>query len=239
MSELYKKIEMLCQENNTNITELCRELKMPRSPLSELKAGRSKTISVDKLQKIADYFNVSLDWLIGLSKFKNNIAVSEYYSGWNNYPIDFEPPFDFCPLLAELRKEQGVSCEDMAAAIGATVEQYMECEEGILPISYEQAEKLSNILGSNASQILFDNGLYAEQVPEAFHNDVRKWEILKKASDDEAMREAFASTSDADIKIVARHLEDIPKDKREELIKTINSTIDLYKKAIGYNKNGG
>ena len=60
MSELYTRIEKLCEENNTNVTELCRELKMPRSPLSELKAGRSRTLSTDKLILIAQHFNVSM-----------------------------------------------------------------------------------------------------------------------------------------------------------------------------------
>lgn len=74
MSELYTRIEKLCEENNTNVTELCRELKMPRSPLSELKAGRSRTLSTDKLILIAKYFNVSLDWLIGNTTEETNEA---------------------------------------------------------------------------------------------------------------------------------------------------------------------
>lgn len=71
MSELYTRIEKLCEENNTNVTELCRELKMPRSPLSELKAGRSRTLSTDKLILIAQHFNVSMDWLTGNANNEN------------------------------------------------------------------------------------------------------------------------------------------------------------------------
>ncbi len=77
-----------------------------------------------------------------------------------------------------------------------------------------------------------------EDVPEEYRSSVSEWEKQKAEAYAEAEREAAIENSE-DIKIVARHLEDIPKDKREELIKTINSTIDLYKKAIGYNKNGG
>lgn len=82
MSELYTRIEKLCEENNTNVTELCRELKMPRSPLSELKAGRSKTLSSDKLVSIAEYFHVSVDWLVGNSEYRNimdNQELSKVY----------------------------------------------------------------------------------------------------------------------------------------------------------------
>ena len=231
MSELYTRIERLCEENNTNVTELCRELKMPRSPLSELKAGRSKTLSSDKLVSIADYFNVSLDWLTGKSKYRNESEVIEYNWGYNNEY--FTAAFDFCGLLKEIREEQGVSIEEMAAKIGVLPEQYSECEDGTLPLSYNQAEILCDFLGTNVSQVLFDNNQYSELVPDQYHDDVRTWERMKYAAENEAMKEAYA---DEDIKIVARHLEEIPSDKRDDLIKTINSTINMYRKAIGLDK---
>lgn len=59
MNSTYKRIEKLCKENNTDITKMCRELKIPRSSLSELKMERVKNISADKVAKIADYFGVS------------------------------------------------------------------------------------------------------------------------------------------------------------------------------------
>lgn len=65
MSELYNKIEYLCQERGTDITKMCRELKIPRSSFSELKSGRSKSIAADKLVLVASYFNVSTDFLLG------------------------------------------------------------------------------------------------------------------------------------------------------------------------------
>lgn len=65
MSELYNKIEYLCQERGTDITKMCRELKIPRSSFSELKSGRSKSIAADKLVLVANYFNVSTDFLLG------------------------------------------------------------------------------------------------------------------------------------------------------------------------------
>ena len=58
MSDIYSRIDELCKQNNTNVTAMCRELKIQRSSLSELKAGRAKSISADKVAKIADYFNV-------------------------------------------------------------------------------------------------------------------------------------------------------------------------------------
>ena len=65
MSELYNKIEMLCKENNTDVTKMCREINIPRSSLSELKAGRVKSISIERIEAIADYFGVTADFLRG------------------------------------------------------------------------------------------------------------------------------------------------------------------------------
>ena len=56
---MYNRIETLCKENGTDITKMCRELGIPRSSLSELKSGRAKSISADKVAKIANHFGVS------------------------------------------------------------------------------------------------------------------------------------------------------------------------------------
>lgn len=65
MSELYKRIEVLCHEHNVTITDMCRESHASRASLTDLKKGRKQTLSVDTLEKIADYFHVSVDSLLG------------------------------------------------------------------------------------------------------------------------------------------------------------------------------
>lgn len=65
MSELYNLIESLCKEKGTNITAMCKAAKISRAPLTELKMGRSKTLSSATLSKIAAYFGVSVDYLLG------------------------------------------------------------------------------------------------------------------------------------------------------------------------------
>lgn len=58
MSTMYDRIETLCREQGLDITKMCRELGIPRSSLSELKSGRAKSISADKVAKIAEFFSV-------------------------------------------------------------------------------------------------------------------------------------------------------------------------------------
>lgn len=65
MTEIYMRIENLCKEKGINITALCSACGISRASLSDYKNGRKKTLSADTLSKIAEYFNVSVDFLYG------------------------------------------------------------------------------------------------------------------------------------------------------------------------------
>ncbi len=59
---MYEKIQQLCNENDIKPAGLCKATGIPKSTLSELKQGRTKTLSTQTLSKIAQYFNVSLGY---------------------------------------------------------------------------------------------------------------------------------------------------------------------------------
>lgn len=65
MSDLYNRIEDLCTANGINITSMCKESGASRGSLTDLKMGRKQRLSADTLAKIANYFNVTLDYLLG------------------------------------------------------------------------------------------------------------------------------------------------------------------------------
>lgn len=75
MSELYNRIEKLCKENGINVTVMCKETGASRGSLTDLKSGRKKSLSTETISKIADYFNVTTDYLISGSK-ENPVSVS-------------------------------------------------------------------------------------------------------------------------------------------------------------------
>ena len=82
MSELYNLIESLCKEKGTNMTAMCKAAKISRAPLTELKMGRSKTLSSATLSKIAAYFGVSVDYLLGnkekpAPESRNGLSIKE------------------------------------------------------------------------------------------------------------------------------------------------------------------
>lgn len=65
MSELYRRIEELCQERGTNITAMCKESGAPRGSLTDLKMGRTNRLNTTTLSRISEYFGVTVDFLIG------------------------------------------------------------------------------------------------------------------------------------------------------------------------------
>lgn len=76
MNEMYLRIESLCKDRGINITQMCREAGVPRGNLTELKMNRTTALSTKTLGKIANYFNVSMEVLLGGTETKNAPAES-------------------------------------------------------------------------------------------------------------------------------------------------------------------
>ena len=68
MFDLYSHIETMAKERGyKNITELCKAAGVPRSNMTELKKGRSKSISFETAAKFARVLGVSFDVVLGES----------------------------------------------------------------------------------------------------------------------------------------------------------------------------
>lgn len=65
MSDLYNRIYALCQGKGIAIGRMCKELGISRGNLTELKMERIKTLKPENLTKIAGYFGVTVDFLLG------------------------------------------------------------------------------------------------------------------------------------------------------------------------------
>ena len=91
MLPLYERIDKLCKDNGTNITQMCKSAGVQRSALSEYKAGRNKTISFANLQKIADFFDMTVDELVNGETEKSpanaeDEELNEYLDQLKNNP---------------------------------------------------------------------------------------------------------------------------------------------------------
>lgn len=72
MSILYKTIADLCQAKGVTGYRMCRDIKIQPSNLTDLKMGRIKNLSAVNLSKVANYFGVSVEYLLG-NEPKENI----------------------------------------------------------------------------------------------------------------------------------------------------------------------
>jgi len=64
---ILEKIQLLCEEKNITVSKLETELDFGRGTLYK---WNKSSPSTDKLSKVADYFHVSVDWLLGKTKFR-------------------------------------------------------------------------------------------------------------------------------------------------------------------------
>ena len=65
MADVYKTIDALLRERGISGAKMSSDLGMSRSFMTELRKGRAKSIKADTAQKIADYFGVTTDYLLG------------------------------------------------------------------------------------------------------------------------------------------------------------------------------
>lgn len=64
MGDLYNVIQTVCQEKGVKVSRMCLDIGISKSIMSDLKAGRKKTLSIGTLNKIADYLSVPLSVLL-------------------------------------------------------------------------------------------------------------------------------------------------------------------------------
>lgn len=75
MFNLYNKIIDLCKDKGVSGSRMCVELGISKSTMTDLKNGRIKSVSAVNAQKIASYFNITVDELYG--KQKSSPGVEE------------------------------------------------------------------------------------------------------------------------------------------------------------------
>ena len=61
---MFEKYLQLCKENGVTSYKVAKDTGISQVALSDWKSGRTKTPSVGLLKKLADYFNVSIDYFV-------------------------------------------------------------------------------------------------------------------------------------------------------------------------------
>lgn len=65
MCTLYDKIQDLCKIRGVSASRMCLDLGLSKSTMSDMKSGRKNGVSMTTAVKIADYFGVSVGYLLG------------------------------------------------------------------------------------------------------------------------------------------------------------------------------
>ena len=64
MGTLYDNISHLCDERRIKPGKVCNDLGLSRGLMTDLKMGRKKGVSAETANRIANYFGVSVDYLL-------------------------------------------------------------------------------------------------------------------------------------------------------------------------------
>lgn len=75
--DVYDRIKSLCEQNGTTVTALEKALGFGRGSIGKLKDNRKP--SYERVQKIAVYFGVSVEYLYGGEGVQKNGQVEGYY----------------------------------------------------------------------------------------------------------------------------------------------------------------
>ena len=81
MGNLYERLELLCKEKGVSRAQMCKDTGVSQGNISDLKMGRKHTFSAKTMAKLAEYFNVSISYLLGDSDepFSPDGRKSTYY----------------------------------------------------------------------------------------------------------------------------------------------------------------
>lgn len=109
MGTLYESIKNLCDSAGIKGGKMCVDLGISKSIMTDLKNGRRSGISLDTAQKIADYFGVSVDRVLGAEQ-KEKSSTSE------EAELDRELIVKLCSLTPEEIQKVSAFVQGLLAA---------------------------------------------------------------------------------------------------------------------------
>lgn len=110
MVDIATRIDDLLHKKGVSGYRMCADLDMSRSFMTELRKGRAKSLTLETAKKIADYFGVSVDYLMGTEIEKpvtEDDELSEYLEILRTRPE--------CRMLFKLSKN--ATKEDVEQAV--------------------------------------------------------------------------------------------------------------------------
>lgn len=153
---MYEIYENLLTEKGVKTSQVCKATGIPQSTFSDWKKGKSSPKS-EKLQKIADYFDVSIDYLTGKSEYKN------FYE-------EFQAKNSVLALITSRLAELNITIEDLSERTEIPV-QYINNLNNIDPdvSDYNYINRIAISLGLQPNIL---KSALAQQEPPIYDNSV-------------------------------------------------------------------
>lgn len=129
-----KRLRNIREDNDLSQITMARILNIPRSTYSLWELGIN-IIPLDYLYKFANYFNCSIDYIIGISNNKVN-----------NYKMQKLNLKQLGKNIRKYRKQNNISQENLAKLLGVTQPCIARYEKGIIEISTYNLYKISRYL---------------------------------------------------------------------------------------------
>lgn len=228
---MYKIIDTLCKNEGITVSQMCNELSITKSCLSELSSGRTKTLSYKNQKKIADYFGVSTDYL-------------------NQYDLKEKAieKFGFCWSYEE-REEKKANSRGLIEKGNLNDDEIIKNAEiifrALFSRSLENALYNSNhvdfptytamLLNQPSWKKICDDygdGIYDKLVRKYGKKDgISQGSYYEIGSLSNSNIDASHSNLDEQVKLIARKTKDLPESDREELLNLLNNTVDVFLKA--------
>lgn len=133
MSVFAEQLKTLRKINGLTQKELAEKLKIKQNSYSDWENGKSEP-NIEMLVRIADYFDVSLDYLLG-GKMKN---ITE----------------EFSLCLKKLRMKRKLSQKQIAEELKISQQQYSKWEGGIITTNAETLVRLANYFDVSIDYLL-------------------------------------------------------------------------------------
>ena len=106
MSNLYEILSKLCESKGVSGYRMCKDLGIQPSVMTDLKMGRRSSVKAETAAKNADYFNVSVSYLLGKEDNEKKLVVNDNNKLDNVY-------FNF----AKDAQDSGIDPKDIKLAI--------------------------------------------------------------------------------------------------------------------------
>lgn len=85
-----ERVKNLCDKHGITVAMLEEKLGIPNNTIYQWKEGSTRKPSLERLEKIADYFNVSLDYLRGRTNDIEVETIAAHHTGeeWTDEELE-------------------------------------------------------------------------------------------------------------------------------------------------------